>query len=226
MAAPAHRPVDGVLVEDAHPARAHQHCCRGRRGAHLAPERARQLDLLGLRPDQHRDDVRAAPVLLHDADEELLPPASPRHVDPRRVGALATGAHLHAGRERVVDDTAVVVAFYVLSVITLVSALMVAVVRDLIHAVLFLILAFIGMAGLYITLSADFVAVVQVLIYAGAISVLMIFAVLLTPRSDRDNAPVSYAAPLSVLAGLLGAVIIFVGLDTNWRQVEGDRDRK
>jgi NADH-quinone oxidoreductase subunit J len=79
------------------------------------------------------------------------------------------------------------------------------------------------MAGLYITLSADFVAVVQVLIYAGAISVLMIFAVLLTPRSDRDNASVSYAAPLSVLAGLLGAVIIFVGLDTDWRQVEGDR---
>jgi NADH:ubiquinone oxidoreductase subunit 6 (subunit J) len=122
-----------------------------------------------------------------------------------------------------VDDTAVVVAFYVLSAITLISALMVAVVRDLIHAVLFLILSFIGVAGLYITLSADFVAVVQVLIYAGAISVLMIFAVLLTPRSDRDNAPVSYAAPLSVLAGLLGAVIIFVGLDTDWRQVEGDR---
>jgi NADH-quinone oxidoreductase subunit J len=121
------------------------------------------------------------------------------------------------------DDTAVVVAFYVLAAITLISALMVAVVRDLIHAVLFLILSFIGVAGLYITLSADFVAVVQVLIYAGAISVLMIFAVLLTPRSDRDNAAVSYAAPLSVLAGLLGAVIIFVGLDTDWRQVEGDR---
>ena len=121
------------------------------------------------------------------------------------------------------DDTAVIVAFYVLSAITLISALMVAVVRDLIHAVLFLILSFIGIAGLYITLSADFVAVVQVLIYAGAISVLMIFAVLLTPRSDRDNAPVSYAAPLSVLAGLLGAVIIFVGLETDWRQVEGDR---
>ena len=121
------------------------------------------------------------------------------------------------------DDTAVIVAFYVLSAITLISALMVAVVRDLIHAVLFLILSFVGMAGLYITLSADFVAVVQVLIYAGAISVLMIFAVLLTPRSDRNNAPVSYAAPLSVLAGLLGAVIIFVGLDTDWRQVEGDR---
>lgn len=121
------------------------------------------------------------------------------------------------------DDTAVVVAFYVLAAITLISALMVAMVRDLIHAVLFLILSFVGVAGIYITLSADFVAVVQILIYAGAISVLMIFAILLTPRSARDNAPVSYRAPLSVIAGLVGATIIFVGLKTDWAKVEGDR---
>ena len=70
-----------------------------------------------------------------------------------------------------------------MSAITLVSALMVGMVRDLVHAVLFLILSFIGIAGLYIILSADFVAVVQVLIYAGAIAVLMLFAILLTPRS-------------------------------------------
>lgn len=121
------------------------------------------------------------------------------------------------------DDTAVVVAFYVLAAITLVSALMVAMVRDLVHAVLFLILSFIGMAGVYITLSADFVAAVQVLIYAGAISVLMLFAILLTPRSGRDNASVSYRAPISVVAGLMGATIIFVGLQTEWSTVEEDR---
>jgi NADH-quinone oxidoreductase subunit J len=121
-----------------------------------------------------------------------------------------------------VDDAAVNVAFYVLAVITLVSALMVSQVRDLVHAVLFLILSFIGVAGLYITLSADFVAVAQILIYAGAISVLMLFAILLTPRSGRDNEPVSYAAPLSAVAGLLGAVIIFVALDTQWQTVDRD----
>ena len=59
------------------------------------------------------------------------------------------------------DETGVVVAFWALSVLTLGSALMVALVRDLIHAVLFLILSFVGVAGLYITLSADFVAAVQ-----------------------------------------------------------------
>jgi NADH-quinone oxidoreductase subunit J len=121
------------------------------------------------------------------------------------------------------DDLAVIVAFYVLAAITLISALMVGVVRDLVHAVLFLILSFIGVAGLYITLSADFVAVVQVLIYAGAISVLMLFAILLTPRSGRDNAGVSYSAPISVLAGLVGATLVFVALKTEWAKVEGDR---
>jgi NADH-quinone oxidoreductase subunit J len=121
------------------------------------------------------------------------------------------------------DDLAVVIAFYVLAAITLISALMVGIVRDLVHAVLFLILSFIGVAGLYITLSADFVAVVQVLIYAGAISVLMLFAILLTPRSARDNAAVSYRAPISIIAGLVGATIIFVGLKTEWAKVDEDR---
>jgi NADH-quinone oxidoreductase subunit J len=120
------------------------------------------------------------------------------------------------------DEPAVVVAFYVLAVLTLGSALMVALVRDLIHAVLFLILSFVGVAGLYITLSADFVAVVQILIYAGAISVLMLFAILLTPRSARDNAAVSYRAPIGVIAGLIGGVIVFVALKTDWTTVSDE----
>ncbi len=120
------------------------------------------------------------------------------------------------------DDAAVVVAFYALAAVTLFSAFMVSMVRDLVHAVLFLTLSFVGVAGLYITMSADFVAVAQILIYAGAISVLMIFAILLTPRSGRDNEAVSYAAPISVIAGLLGAVIIIVALSTEWATVDRD----
>lgn len=114
------------------------------------------------------------------------------------------------------DETGAVIAFWVLSIVTLGAALMVVMARDLIHAVLFLILSFVGVAGLYVTLSADFVAVSQVLIYAGAISVLMLFAILLTPRSGRDNSSIPYTAPISVLAGLVGAVIIFVATDTEW----------
>ena len=115
------------------------------------------------------------------------------------------------------NETTTAVAFWALAIVTLGSALMVAIVRDLVHAVLFLILSFVGVAGLYLTLSADFVAVVQILIYAGAVSVLMLFAILLTPLASRDNAPVSFAAPISVLSGLVGAIIIFVVVKTDWR---------
>src|SRR3954447_20117526 len=120
------------------------------------------------------------------------------------------------------NETTTAVAFWGLAIVTLGSAMMVAVVRDLVHAVLFLILSFVGVAGLYLTLSADFVAVVQILIYAGAVSVLMLFAILLTPQSARDNAGVSFKAPISIVAGLVGAVIVFVALDTNWAQVQDD----
>jgi len=94
---------------------------------------------------------------------------------------------------------------------------MIIVVRNLLHAVLFLILSFVGIAGIYITMSADFVAVAQVLIYAGAISVLMIFAVMLTPRSDRDNAGNMLQAPALVLSGLVITAVSMVAVETDWR---------
>ncbi len=114
------------------------------------------------------------------------------------------------------DETGVVAAFWVLTVTAVGSALMVAAVRNLLHAVLFLVLSFIGVAGLYITLSADFVAMVQVLIYAGAIAVLMLFAIMLTPRAARDNADGIFWAPALVLAGLLATTISLIATRTEW----------
>ena len=104
-----------------------------------------------------------------------------------------------------------------LAALTVGAAAMVIFVRNLLHAVLFLILSFVGIAGLYITLSADFVAVVQVLIYAGAITVLMIFAVMLTPLSNRDNAEGLLRLPALLLSGLVVAAIAFVAIETDWR---------
>jgi NADH:ubiquinone oxidoreductase subunit 6 (subunit J) len=117
-----------------------------------------------------------------------------------------------------VDDPGVVVAFWVLSVLTVGGALMVVAARNLIHAVLFLVLSFVGVAGLYLTLSADFVAVAQVLIYAGAISVLMLFAIMLTPEASRDNAETVFRAPALVLAALLTVAVVYVTFETDWRE--------
>jgi NADH-quinone oxidoreductase subunit J len=117
----------------------------------------------------------------------------------------------------VIEDTGIVVAFWVLAITTVSCALMVAAVRELIQAVVFLALTFIGVAGIYIVLSADFVAVAQVLIYAGAIAVLMTFAVMLTPSADRKNSETVFQAPAAILAGLVLAVVVFVIYDTNWQ---------
>lgn len=115
-----------------------------------------------------------------------------------------------------IDDAAVVVAFWVIAISTVACALMVAAVRNLIHAVLFLALTFVGVAGIYIVLAADFVALVQVLIYAGAVGVLMTFAIMLTPAADRKNSETVFQAPAAVLAGLILAVVTFVAYDTDW----------
>ena len=118
------------------------------------------------------------------------------------------------------EDTGSIVAFWLLAALTLGSALAVVVVRDLIRAVVLLITSFLGVAGLYITLSADFVAVVQVLIYAGAVSVLLLFAIMLTPRASRDNAETFFQIPGLLLAGLVAFTISLVSLNTDWDVVE------
>ncbi len=118
------------------------------------------------------------------------------------------------------EDTGSIVAFWLLAALTIGSALAVVVVRDLIRAVVLLITSFLGVAGLYITLSADFVAVVQVLIYVGAISVLMLFAVMLTPRASRNNAETFFKIPGILLAGLVAFTISLISLDTDWAVVE------
>lgn len=114
------------------------------------------------------------------------------------------------------SDVGFHMAFWSLSALTIGSALMIIASRNLIHAVIFLILSFIGVAGLFITLSADFLALVQILVYVGAIAVLMIFAILLTPRAARDNSETTMRYPAMLLMGLVIAAGTFVALETDW----------
>lgn len=79
--------------------------------------------------------------------------------------------------------------FYVLGAVAVVASLMVIGQRNPIHSVLWLILSFGGLSGLYILLDAPFVAVIQIIIYAGAIMVLFLFVVMLlnAGREDTDE---------------------------------------
>ncbi|AVX20506.1 MULTISPECIES: NADH-quinone oxidoreductase subunit J [Carboxydocella] len=105
--------------------------------------------------------------------------------------------------------------FYLLSFITLGAALGVVLKRNLVHSALFLILTFAGVVGIYLTLNADFIAFVQLMVYVGAVAILFAFGVMLTRRGDinRSNlfnnqkwtALIVSLGVFSVLAWLLNA---------------------
>jgi NADH-quinone oxidoreductase subunit J len=114
------------------------------------------------------------------------------------------------------DETGVVIAFWVLSGLTVGASLGVVVARNIIHAVVFLVGSFLGLAGLYVTLSADFIAVAQVLIYVGAISILLLFAIVLIPRADRGNTEGFLRLPALALSLMVLAALTFGALDTEW----------
>jgi NADH-quinone oxidoreductase subunit J len=79
--------------------------------------------------------------------------------------------------------------FLVTAGVILASSLMVVTTRNLVHAALWLIVTLFGVAVLYAILDAGFLAVVQVVIYIGAIAILFIFAVMLTRKELRDRGP-------------------------------------
>ena len=108
------------------------------------------------------------------------------------------------------------IVFWLLSVMAVGAALGVVLVRDLFRAALLLVVVFVAVAGYFVLLSAEFLAVVQVLIYAGAISVLIIFAVMLTRDVQQGNLPNRLQIPSVVFAALLLAALVTVALDTQW----------
>ncbi len=81
------------------------------------------------------------------------------------------------------------IIFFLCAVLILVSAVLVVISRNLIHAALWLVAALFGVAVLFALLNANFLAVVQVVVYIGAIAVLFLFAVMLTRKDLLDRGP-------------------------------------
>jgi len=108
------------------------------------------------------------------------------------------------------------IVFWILAVVAVGAALGVVLMRDLFRAALLLVVVFMAVAGFFVLLSAEFLAVVQVLIYAGAISILIIFAVMLTRDVQRGNLPNQLQIPAVLFSALLLAVLVVVATDTNW----------
>jgi NAD(P)H-quinone oxidoreductase subunit 6 len=116
------------------------------------------------------------------------------------------------------DTLAAQIIFYVIATVTVGFAAIVAFSRNIVYSAFALVGALMGVAGIYILLAADFVAMVQVLLYVGGIVVLTIFAVMLTQGIGDiavSNRAVGRFAAFAVIV-LAGAVMLYATLRTPW----------
>ena len=109
--------------------------------------------------------------------------------------------------------TVVEVLFGLLGAVAVAAALLVVTTKQLVHAALWLVVALGAVAGCYLLLSAEFVAWVQVLIYVGAVVVLLLFGLMLTRApigvsADLDGPPLQRAAAAVIALGLAGVVVV------------------
>lgn len=109
------------------------------------------------------------------------------------------------------------IVFWILAAITVGAALAVIVIRDIFRAALCLILFFLSIAGIYITLYADFLALVQILIYVGAVSILIIVGIMLTRDVWQGNPSGKLRIPAFAVGILLLGVLIFAMIHTGWQ---------
>ena len=116
-------------------------------------------------------------------------------------------------------DLVVQIMFGVTGLLILGAALMVVSVRNIIHAALWLIACFFGIAMLYLLLQAEFLAIVQVLLYIGAVAVLVLFAVMLTRQISNPDEPVLFQrwrSTLLIAAALFAAVLVPTIYNHDW----------
>jgi NADH-quinone oxidoreductase subunit J len=104
--------------------------------------------------------------------------------------------------------------FGILAVVMGVSAIRVVTTKNVVHAALYLVLVLAGVAGIFILLAAEFLAIVQILVYIGAIVVLFLFGIMLTrapigaePRLTGRNWPVGIGVAVAI-AGVLGYALV------------------
>ena len=116
------------------------------------------------------------------------------------------------------------IIFYLFAAVTVLSAFFVVSTRNIVRAAFFLLFTFFGVSGLYVMLGADFVAIVQLIVYVGGILILLIFGVMITNKITEVEIKTGTihtlpaATGVGLFTGMLGAVM----LGTNWLQLDTD----
>lgn len=108
--------------------------------------------------------------------------------------------------------------FYLFAAITVVSAFIVVSAKNIVHSAFNLIFTFFGVAGLYVLLGADFIAVVQLLVYVGGILILLLFGVMLTSRMTNVDIRTGtiHIVPAIIGVGVFWGALTAIVYKTNW----------
>ena len=113
------------------------------------------------------------------------------------------------------------IAFYAFAIVTVTAGLLVTVSRNPVHSVLWLILAFLSSAGLFVLLGAEFVAMLLIIVYVGAVAVLFLFVVMMLDVDFAElKAEMARYMPLGLLVGVVILMQIGLGIGA-WVQAEG-----
>src|SRR5574342_1408775 len=95
-------------------------------------------------------------------------------------------------------------AFMSLALVAVIGGVLLLNLTKVIHMVVALVFTFVSIAGIYILLSAEFVAAVQILIYSGAITIIMLFGIMLTRHDDSSEAEGNKWRKLALFLGIVG----------------------
>lgn len=115
----------------------------------------------------------------------------------------------------------VAIAFWILAAVAVIAALGVVVQKNVFRVALSLILCLVAVAGIFILLSADFLAAAQILVYVGAISVVIILAIMLTRQFASGSTANHLRFPALIVSILLFGLLAFAVLKTNWKLAAG-----
>lgn len=99
-------------------------------------------------------------------------------------------------------------AFFILALVAIVGGVLLLNLTKVVHMVVALVFTFLALAGLYVTLSAEFVAVVQVMVYSGAITIVMLFGIMLTKHNDTEERRPFSLRTIFVTLGIIGFFLV------------------
>ena len=108
------------------------------------------------------------------------------------------------------------IIFWILAAVVVLAALGVIILRNVFRSALSLVLLFLTIAGIYVTLYADFLAFVQILVYVGAIGILIIVGIMLTYDFSRGNPSGRLRFPAIIVCAMLFAALLFSIINTPW----------